>query len=80
MPNRLWAGIVAPMIHRAKLRVKVPGDRAATDKRRDRILKLMEKHGGKNGTPNPRQHVVGIFTDKAAMKAFKAEARAALSA
>ena len=80
MPNRLWAGIVAPMIHRAKLRVKVPGDRAATDKRRDRILKLMEKHGGKNGTPNPRQHVVGIFTDKTAMKAFRTEARAALSA
>ncbi len=68
------------MIYRAKLRVKVPGDRAATDKRRDKVLKLVEKHGGKNGTPNPRQHVTGIFTDMAAMKAFRAEARAALSA
>ena len=68
------------MIYRAKLRVKVPGDRAATDKRRDKVLKLVEKHGGKNSTPKPRQHVTGIFTDKAAMKAFKAEARAALSA
>ena len=80
MPNRLRAGIVAPMIYRAKVRVKVPGDRAATDKRRDKVLKLVEKHGGKNGTPNPRQHVTSIFTDKAAMEAFKTEARAALSA
>ncbi len=68
------------MIYRANLRVKVPGDRAATDKRRQKVLKLVEKHGGKNGTPNPRQYVVGIFTDKAAMKAFRTEARAALSA
>ena len=68
------------MIYRAKVRVKVPGDRAATDNRRDKVLKLVEKRGGKNGTPNPRQHVTGIFTDKAAMKAFRAEARAALSA
>ncbi len=68
------------MIYTAKLRVKVPGDRAATDKRRNTVLKLVKKHGGKHGTPNPRQHVTGIFTDKAAMKAFRAEARAALSA
>ena len=67
------------MIYRAKFRVKVPGDRAATDKRRDKVLKLVEKNGGKNGTPNPRQHLTGIFTDKAAMKAFRTEARAALS-
>ncbi len=59
--------------------MKVPGDRAATDKRRDMVLKLVEEHGGKSGTPNPRRHVVGIFTDKAAMKAFRTEARAALS-
>ncbi len=68
------------MIYRAKLRVKVPGDRAEADKRRDKVLKLVEKHGGKNGARNPWQHVIGIFTDKAAMKAFRAEARAALSA
>ena len=68
------------MIYEGKLRVKVPGDRAATDKRRSTVLKLVEKHGGKNGTPNPRQHVTGVFTDMAAMKAFIAEARAALSA
>ena len=68
------------MIYAGKLRVKVPGDRAATDKRRDKVLKLVEKHGGTNGTPNPRQHVTGIFTDMAAMKAFIAEARAVLSA
>ena len=67
------------MIYRAKVRVKVPGDRAATDKRRDKVLKLVEKHGGKNGTPNPRQNVTSIFTDKAAMKAFMTEARSALS-
>ncbi len=67
------------MIYSAKLRVKVPGDRAATDKHRSTVLKLVKKHGGKNSTPNPRQHVVGIFTDKAAMKAFRTEARAALS-
>ena len=59
------------MIYRAKVRVKVPGHRAATDKRQDKVFKLVEKHGGKNGTPNPRQHVVGVFTDKAAMKAFR---------
>ncbi len=68
------------MIYEGKLRVNVPGDRAATDQRRSTVLKLVEKHGGKNGTPNPRQHVTGIFTDKAAMKAFRAEARSALSA
>ncbi len=68
------------MIYRANLRVKVPGDRAATDKHRNAVLKLVEKHGGKNGTSNPRQHVTGIFTDKAAMNAFRIEARAALSA
>ena len=67
------------MIYRAKVRVKVSGDQAATDKHRNAVLKLVEKHGGKNGTPNPRQHVVGMFTDKAAMKAFRTEARAALS-
>ena len=78
--NRLRAGIVVPMIYRAKLRVKVPGDQAATEKRRGTVLKLVEKHGGKNGTPNSRQHVTGIFTDKAAMKTFRAEASAALSA
>ena len=33
------------MIYRAKLRVKVPGDRAATDKHREKVLKLVEKHG-----------------------------------
>ncbi len=76
MSNQPRASIVAPMIYRAKLRVKVPAGRAATDKRRGTVLKLVEKHGGKNGTPNPRQHVVGIFTDKAAMKAFRTEARA----
>ena len=43
------------MIYEGKLRVKVPGDRAATDKRRSTVLKLVEKHGGKNDTPNPRQ-------------------------
>ncbi len=68
------------MVYRVKFRVKVPSDRAATDKRRETVAKLIGKHGGKNGTSNPRQHVVGIFTDKAAMTAFRTEARAALSA
>jgi len=68
------------MVYRVKLRVKVPGDRAVTDKRREKVAQLIDKHGGKNGTPNPRTHVVGIFTDKAVMKAFRTEARAALAA
>ncbi len=68
------------MIYRAKLRVKVPGDQAATDNHRSTVLKLVEKHGGKNGTPKPRNHVVGIFDDKSAAKAFRAEARAVLRA
>ena len=68
------------MIYAGKLRVKVPDDRAATDKRRSTVLMLVDKHGGKNGTPNARQHVTGIFTDMAAMKAFIAEARSVLSA
>ncbi len=68
------------MIYRAKLRVKVPGDQAATDEHRSTVLKLVEKHGGKNGTPKPRNHVVGIFDDKSAAKAFRAEARAVLRA
>ncbi len=50
------------MIYRAKLRVKMPGDRAATDKHREKVLKLVEKHGGKNGTPN----VAGRFARRGA--------------
>ncbi len=65
-------------VYRLKVRVKIPGDRAATDDRRDAVVKLIEKHGGKNGTPRPRNHVVGIFDDKAAAKAFRAEARGVL--
>ncbi len=67
-------------LYRVKVRVKIPGDRAATDEHRDAVVKLIEKHGGKNGTPRPRNHVVGIFDDKAAAKAFRAEARAVLRA
>ncbi len=62
-------------VYRLKIRVKIPGDRAATDERRDAVVKLIEKHRGKNGTPKPRNHVVGIFDDKAAAKVFRAEAR-----
>ena len=80
MSESAAGGYSRGMIYRTKLRVKVPGDRADTDKRQSAVLKLVEKHGGKNGTPNTRQHVTGIFTDKAAMKAFRTEARAALSA
>ena len=48
----------------------------------------MERHGmgywkdviERLGDGNPRQHVAGIFTDKAAMKVFRTQARAALSA
>ena len=68
------------MVYAVKLRVKLSGDRATTDQRREVVAKLIEKHGGKNGTPNPCQHVTGIFTDNAAMKAFRRDARAALSA
>ncbi len=68
-------------IFRTKIRVKVPGDRAATDAVRDKVVKLLQKHDGKDGTgPNPRAHVVGLFGDKAAAKAFRAEARALLMA
>ena len=60
------------MIYRAKIWLR-GADKATF---RQDLARLIEKHGGKNGTPNPRNHVVGIFTDKAAMKAFRAEARA----
>ena len=80
MPDPQTPPTLPKMIYRVKLRVKVADDRAATDERRETVAKLIGKHGGKNGTPNPRQHVVGIFTDKAAMKVFRTEARAALSA
>ncbi len=65
-------------VYRVKVRVKIPDDQAATDERRDAVVKLIEKHGGKNGTPKPRNHVVGVFDDKAAANAFRAEARAVL--
>ncbi len=68
------------MICRIKLRIKVPDDLAATDKRRSKILKLIEKHDGKNGTPNPRAHVVGIFREKDVAKAFRKEAQDFLGA
>ena len=63
------------MIYRAKIRLNglVNGSDIAAF--RQGVVDLIELHGGKNGTPNPRNHVVGIFTDKAAMKAFRAEAR-----
>ena len=60
------------MIYRAKIRLR-GADKATL---RQDLSRIIEKHGGKNGTPNPRNHVVGIFTDKAAMKAFRAEAQA----
>ena len=62
-------------VYRVKVRVKTPDDRAATEDRRNKVVTLIEEHGGKNGTPRPRNHVVGIFADKAAAKAFRAEAR-----
>ncbi len=74
------SGYSCNVVYRVKLRVKVPGDRAATDERRDKLLELIGKHGGKNGTPKPRNHVVGIFDDKAAAKAFRAEASDVLKA
>ncbi len=73
--KRGGSGYSRNVVYRVNLRVKVPGDRAATDERRDKLLKLIDKHGGKNGTPKPRNHVVGIFAEKAAAKAFRAEAR-----
>ena len=65
--------------YEVKLRVKVPGDPAATDRRRRAVQELIEKHGGKNGTPNPRAHVAAVFADRSAAKAFRQEARAALA-
>ena len=59
------------MIYRMKIRL-CGADKAA---HRQDVARLIEKHGGKNGTLNPRNHVVGIFTDKATMKAFRREAR-----
>ncbi len=67
------------MIYRAKIRFRGMGNASDIATFRQGVARLIEKHGGKNGTPNPRNHVVGIFTDKAAMKAFRTEAMAALS-
>ncbi len=64
--------------YEVKLRVKMSGDPETTDSRRKAVQELIEKHGGKNGTPNPRAHVAALFTDKSAAKAFRQEARAAL--
>ncbi len=64
--------------YEVKLRVKVPGDPETTDNRRQAVQELIDKHGGKNGTPNPRAHVTALFTDKSAAKAFRQKARAAL--
>ena len=67
------------MIYRAKIQLKGRVNGSDIAAFRQGVADLIEVHGGKNGTPNPRNHVVGIFTDKAAMKAFRTEARAALS-
>ncbi len=64
--------------YEVKLRVKMSGDPETTDSRRKAVQELIEKHGGKNGTPNPRAHVTALFTDKSAAKAFRQKARAAL--
>ncbi len=72
----LWCN----MIYRANIWLRGEGNTSDIATFRQGVAHLIEKHGGKNGTPNPRNHVVGIFTDKAAMKVFRTEARAALSA
>ncbi len=63
------------MIYRAKIRLKGRVNGSDIAAFRQGVTDLIETHGGKNGTPNPRNHVVGLFTDKAAMKAFRAAAR-----
>ena len=68
------------MIYRVKVRVRARDDRAETDRRRDQVRSLVDQHGGKDVTgPKPRAHVVGAFADKTAARAFRTEARAALT-
>ena len=64
------------MIYKTKIQLKGRVNGSDIAAFRQGVVDLIELHGGKNGTPNPRNHVVGLFTDKAAMKAFGAEARA----
>ena len=49
------------MIYRTKIRLKRLANGSDTAKVRQGVVDLIEVHGGKNGTPNPRDHVVGIF-------------------
>lgn len=63
------------MIYRTKIHLKRLANGSNITRVRLSVVDLIEVHGGKNGTPNPRNHVVGIFTDKASMKAYKAEVR-----
>ena len=65
------------MVYNAKICVKVSESEADNEQCREDIVNLINKYGGKNGTPNPRNFVVGIFKDKAAMKAFREKARLA---
>ena len=60
-----------------KIRVKQPDDPKVTANLRAEMKGMIEGLGGRDATgPNPRQHVVGIFADKAAAKKFRGDARA----
>ncbi len=61
-----------------KIWVKKPGEPKVTEERGRAARELIKKHGGKDassGRPTAA-FVVGVFTDKAAAKAFRNEARA----
>ncbi len=61
-----------------KIWVKEPGDRKVTEERGQAVREMIGKHGGKDASRRrpTAAFVVGVFTDKAAAKAFRNEARA----
>ncbi len=68
--------------YRIKLWVKEPGAPDVTVKRRQAVRELIDKHGGRDASASrsSNAYAVGVFTERAAAKEFRAEARARLAA
>ncbi len=68
-------------VYRVKIRVGKRGDRAPSAEEKKKLHELIETHGGKDASGHRPSglYTVGVFKDREKAKAFRSEARAALS-
>lgn len=67
--------------YRVKIRVRRMGQAASTAEERRKFHELIEKHGGKDVSSDrpSAPYAVGVFRDREKAKAFRDDARSALS-